>query len=231
MKILVAEDEYHIRKGLSSILQAEGYEVVEAANGEEALTLFEREAPHFVCLDIMMPRLNGYDVCKKIRERDRQVPIIFISAKSEEVDKVLGLELGADDYIVKPFGVREVVARIRTVTRRYLAAHQSADDPATAPFEMHDLLVFPLELRARRGELVIELSLRDLNILRHLHQHRGQAVDRDQLFNAAWGRHYLSSSRTLDQHISKLRKRIEPDPKEPSLIKTVHGFGYRFDPR
>jgi len=178
----------------------------------------------------MMPGLNGYDVCRQIRKRSPQVPVIFISAKSEEVDKVVGLELGADDYIVKPFGVREVVARIRAVTRRVLAAQTAASSQAMKPFRMGDLEIFPDELRARRGAQAIDLSLRDLRILWTLHENAGKVVTRHALFQTAWGVEHVPNSRTLDQHISQLRKRVELDPAHPTLIQTVHGAGYRFDP-
>jgi DNA-binding response OmpR family regulator len=131
MKILIAEDDTHIREGLVDVLEGEGYQVVAAADGEEALRLYRAEQPDLLCLDIMMPRMNGYDVCKEIRKEDATIPILFISAKSEEIDRVLGLELGADDFIGKPFGIREVIARIRAVTRRALARGETTPDPAT----------------------------------------------------------------------------------------------------
>jgi DNA-binding response OmpR family regulator len=222
----LAEDDAFIREGLAEILLGEGYRVVSAADGESALRLFESEKPDFVCLDIMMPNLSGYDVCKQIRAARPALPIIFISAKSEEIDKVLGLELGADDFIVKPFGVKEVVARIRAVTRRCRAAAGSA---SPAGFRMGDLEVFPHELRARRGGQTIDLSLRDVKILELFHQRRGQVLDRNTIFNHCWGEDYLPNSRTLDQQISQLRKRIEVSPRQPAIIRTVHGAGYRFE--
>jgi DNA-binding response OmpR family regulator len=228
MKVLVAEDDQNIRKGLVEILEAEGYQTVPACNGRQALDLFAREAPDFVCLDIMMPGSDGYEVCREIRRHDPRVPIIFISAKSEEIDKVLGLELGADDFITKPFGVKEVIARIRAVARRCLAAAPEPS-PAMEPFRMADLEIRPLELRARRDNTVIDLSLRDVKILALLHRRQGQAVDRFAFFQECWGYDHLPNSRTLDQHIAQLRKAVEINPREPSIIKTVHGVGYRFD--
>jgi len=227
MKVLVVEDDENIRRGLMDILETEGYETIGAANGIEGLACVEREAPDFVFLDIMMPEMNGYDVCRAIRRNDMALPIIFISAKSEEIDKVLGLELGADDFITKPFGVKEVVARVRAVSRRCLQKRSSSELPER--FEMDGLLVFPPELRARRGDTTIELSLRDVKILVLLYRNKGRVVDRDKLFDECWGMDYLPSSRTLDQHISKLRKRVERDPKDPAIIKTVHGVGYRYE--
>ncbi len=175
----------------------------------------------------MMPGTNGYDVCREIRRARSTVPIIFISAKSEEVDKVLGLELGADDFIIKPFGVREVIARLRAVARRYLAS-RTVDLPAES-FTMGDLEVSPSELRARRGEQVIDLGPRDLAILELLHSRRGSVVSRDTLFDVCWGLDHVPNSRTLDQHISQLRKRIEEHPRSPRIVRTVHGVGYRYD--
>ena len=227
MKVLIAEDDEHTRLGLAEILEAEGYQTLCAADGEHALRLCARERPDFVCLDIMMPGVDGYEVCKRLRQQDPALPIIFISAKSEEIDKVLGLELGADDFIVKPFGVREVVARIRAVTRRALAARRA--EPSDAPFTLGDLEVSPAELRARRAGRVIDLSLRDLRILQLFHANRGKALDRNTILNACWGIDYLPTSRALDQHISQLRKRIERDPASPAIIRTVHGVGYRYD--
>jgi two-component system alkaline phosphatase synthesis response regulator PhoP len=226
MKVLLAEDDRHIREGLRDILVGEGYDAVTASDGKEALRLFQAAAPHFVLLDIMMPGANGYDVCREIRARDPDVPIIFISAKSEEIDRVVGLELGGDDFIVKPFGVKEVVARIRAVTRRCLRARGPAAAP---PFTIGDLEVFPAELRARRGADSIELSLREVGILRLLRERQGRVVDRDTFFNELWGLDHTPNSRTLDQQISKLRRRVEVDPARPRLIRTVHGSGYRHD--
>lgn len=223
MKVLIAEDDDHIRAGLAEILESEGYTTVTVADGRTALEAWRRERPDFLCLDIMMPGMNGYEVCRAVRREAADVPIIFISAKSEEIDRVLGLELGADDYIMKPFGVREVVARIRAVTRRC-----RAQAPAVH-FTLDDLEVHPAELRARRGEQTIELSLRDVAILTLLHRERGRAIDRDRFFKECWGLEHVPNSRTLDQHISQLRKRIERDPQDPRIIRTVHGVGYRHD--
>lgn len=227
MKILIAEDDRNIREGLRDLLEKEGYSTVLAENGQVAWQYFQSEKPQFVILDIMMPQMDGYAVCCEIRRVDTDVPVIFLSAKSEEIDRVIGLELGADDYISKPFGIREVIARIRAITRRYLKA-QPAQQQAEQ-FALGDVQVFPQELRARRGEQVFDLSLREVKILQLLQQHQGQVVSREQLFNACWGYDYLPNSRTLDQHISRLRKQLETDPSEPQLIKTVHGVGYRYE--
>ncbi|HET9943252.1 MAG TPA: response regulator transcription factor [Terriglobia bacterium] len=227
MKVLIAEDDPHTRAGLSEILEAEGYQVLTAPDGTEALRIFTRESPDFICLDIMMPGMSGYDVCREIRRLDPNVPVIFISAKSEEIDTVIGLELGGDDFIVKPFGVKEVVARIRAVTRRRFAAKPGTSVPSS--FRLGDLDVFPSELRARRAGTTIELSLRDIKILTLLHENRGVVISRDTFFNKCWGLDHMPNSRTLDQHIAQLRKRIEVDAKNPAIVRTVHGVGYRYD--
>lgn len=225
MKILIAEDDLHTRDGLAEVMRREGYQVFTANCGQTALRLFELHQPDCVCLDIMMPEQSGYDVCKQIRRKSPDLPILFISAKSEELDRLVGFELGADDFISKPFSVREVIARIRAVTRR--AFGKQLTPPS--PFQMGDLQVLPAELRAKRDEVVIELSLRDVKILDILYRRAGQPVDRQTLFRHAWGEKYLPSSRTLDQHISQLRKRIEVDARNPQLIQTVHGVGYRYE--
>jgi len=227
MKVLIAEDDANTREGLAEILDGEGYEVLRAADGKQALMLFNRQHPDFVCLDVMMPEADGYDVCREIRRTNPTVPIIFISAKSEEIDKVIGLELGADDFIVKPFGVKEVVARIRAVTRRCMATRREAESPSA--FTIGDLDVVPAELRARRGDQVIDLSLRDVKILELFFKNKGNVLDRTTIFAECWGGDYFASSRTLDQHISQLRKRIEADARNPAIIRTVHGAGYRYE--
>ncbi|MBN1516878.1 response regulator transcription factor [Candidatus Sumerlaeota bacterium] len=227
MKALITEDDENILNGLKDIFESEGYDTITAMDGKTAMRLFDSQAPDFVCLDIMLPGMNGYDICREIRKRNSDVPVIFISAKSEEIDKVLGLELGADDYIMKPFGVREVVARVRAITRRCFASRKP--DDVQEPFDMGDLHVHPAELRATRGEQVIDLSLRDVKVLQVLHSHPGKVCDRHMIFSYVWGVEHIPNSRTLDQHISQLRKRIEHNPKDPQIIQTVHGVGYRYD--
>ena len=228
MKVLVAEDDPNTLKGLMSVLLDEGYKVVGVADGEAAVDAFRQEQPQMVCLDVMMPKQNGYDVCREIRRQDPQVPILFISAKSEEIDKVLGLELGADDFIVKPFGVKEVLARIRAITRRCFASGRSEASLPANEFAIADLRVLTGELRAFRGEQAIELGLRDIGILKLFAENQGRVLSRDQIFDRCWGANYFPQSRSLDQHISQLRKKIERDPKRPSIIETVHGAGYRY---
>lgn len=225
-KILIAEDDDNTRDGLREILTMEGYEVIPASDGLQAVDFFRVENPDFVCLDVMMPGLNGYEVCKQIRRQDEKVPILFLTAKAEEIDTVLGLELGADDYMTKPFGVKEIIARIRAILRRTATrgGGKSDDD-----FTMDDLRIVPTELRAYRDKTEIPLSPRDVKVLRLLHDRRGKVIDRNTLADEVWGVDYFPESRALDQHISQLRKRVEKDPAQPRIIRTVHGAGYRYE--
>jgi DNA-binding response OmpR family regulator len=229
MTILIAEDDLYTREGLTDILESEGFKVLAAKDGLSALEIFQSENPDLICLDIMMPLVNGYDVCKAIRKEDQEVPVIFLSAKSEEIDKVLGLELGADDYISKPFGVREVIARIHAVLRRSITTKEKKEDtPSEIQFDIADLKIYPSELKALRGNEEIELSPRDIRILKLFAGNQGKVLDRDKIYDAGWGISHMPNSRTLDQHISQLRKRIEKDPGNPEIIRTVHNVGYRY---
>jgi DNA-binding response OmpR family regulator len=227
MKILIAEDDVNTREGLVEILQAEGYDTVAAPDGKQALALFAEEKPDMVCLDVMMPELSGYDVCREIRRSDATVPVLFLTAKAEEIDAVLGLELGADDYIAKPFGVKELVARIRALARRSAARRNSGS--VEESFSMGDLTVLPSELRAQRDGKAVDLGPRDIKILAFLHANRGKVLSRDAIFNECWGIDYMPNSRSLDQHISQLRKKVEVDPRKPVIIETVHNAGYRYE--
>lgn len=243
MKLLIAEDDILIREALVDILSAEGFDCIAADDGISAWEMYQKHEPDMVLLDIMMPGLDGYAVCRQIRQRDPDTAVMFISAKSEEIDRVLGLELGADDYLMKPFGKHEVLARVRAIFRRCHRPNgpaQTSVQPSSRPnatpvtnpqptFVMQDLTVNTAQLRAARDGKEFDLSVRDCAILSLLYHDSGRVISRDELFNHCWGRNYLPSSRTLDQHISQLRKLIEIDPKRPEIIKTVHGVGYRFD--
>jgi two-component system, OmpR family, alkaline phosphatase synthesis response regulator PhoP len=226
MKLLLADDDPITLESLGACLQPEGFTTLLARDGREALELWEKHRPDLLCLDIMMPHLDGYEVCRRVRASDSQVPVLFLSAKSEEIDVVVGFQLGADDFIRKPFGRHELLARIRSVLRRA----QGRGKPARS-FAMHELLVYPHELRAERDGTSIDLTPRETAILSLLHELAGQAVDRDTLLNRCWGIDYFPDSRTLDQHVAKLRKRIEADPEKPSIVETVRGVGYRFRSR
>jgi two-component system, OmpR family, alkaline phosphatase synthesis response regulator PhoP len=222
MKILLADDDPIMLETLQVCVATEGFDIVTASDGEEAFAQWDRHRPDLLCLDIMMPKLDGYEVCRRVRAIDPQVPILFLSAKSEEIDIVVGLQLGADDFIRKPFGKHELIARIRAVLRR-----ANSISGKSRSFTMDDLTVWPAELRAERDGANIELSPRETAILALLHERAGQVVDRDTILNKCWGLDYFPESRTLDQHIAKLRKRIETNPDRP-LIETVRGIGYRF---
>lgn len=227
MKILIAEDDPVSLESIEACLLGEGFSTLLAKNGAEAIQLWEQEKPDLVCLDIMMPEKDGFEVCRHIRESDKSLPILFLSAKNEEIDVVVGLELGADDFIRKPFGKHELIARVRSVLRRSDKSSTSSD---ARSFRIRDqVTVYPARLCAIRessGE-EIELSPREISILSLLHQHVGEAVQRDQIFDHCWGIDYYPESRTLDQHMVRLRKRLELDPANPQIIETVRGVGYR----
>ncbi|HAL72400.1 MAG TPA: DNA-binding response regulator [Verrucomicrobiales bacterium] len=227
MKILIAEDDDHTREALREVLSMEGYDLVTASDGLQAVDFFRATRPDFVCLDVMMPGQNGYEVCKQIRKMDESVPILFLTAKAEEIDTVLGLELGADDYMIKPFGVKEIIARIRAILRR--TAARAGTKAPEQEFVMDDLKIVPAELRAYRDGAEIQLSPRDMKVLTLLYARRGKVVDRNTMADEVWGVDYFPESRALDQHISQLRKRVERDPANPQIIRTVHGAGYRFE--
>lgn len=222
MRILLAEDDPITREAVAELLEAEGHKVSAAKDGLEALDIWRRHRAELVLLDIMMPGASGYEVCRAIRADDRRVPVLFLSAKSEEVDVVLGLELGADDFVRKPFGKHELLARVRAVLRRNGEAKDD-DDFSFGPWR-----VFPKRLMVERESQTIDLTPRELKLLALLAKHRGEVITRDELLNACWGLEYFPESRTLDQHVLNLRKKIEADPSRPVLIETVRGAGYRF---
>lgn len=223
MKILIAEDDPLTLEALDACLSQEGFETVLARNGAEALARWQEEEFDLLCLDIMMPDLDGFELCRRIRKEDEEVPIVFLSAKNEEVDVVVGLELGADDFVRKPFGKHELLARIRSVLRRV-----ASKGPVTTSFLIKDeLTVFPKELRAERDGVEVSLAPREVAILSLLRERAGEAVSRDVLLDECWGTSYFPESRSLDQYIAQLRKKIERDPASPRIIETVRGVGYR----
>ena len=221
MKILLAEDDPVTLEALSACIESEGFTALQATNGHQAIELWRDKKPDLICLDIMMPEMSGYDVCRRIRKSDESIPILFLSAKNQEVDIVTGLEIGADDFIRKPFTRREVMARIRAILRRVCPEE-------TNSFKLKDLSVFPKTLIAKREEEVIDLSPREVKMLELLKKNQGSPVTRDAFLDSCWGTDYFPDSRTLDQHISVLRKKIELNPAHPSIIKTIRSIGYRF---
>jgi len=234
-RLLIAEDDPHTRAALEELASADGYEVVAVGDGLSAKRAIDARPFDLICLDVMMPMTNGFDLCKHIRSTDHHTPIIFITAKGEEIDKVVGFELGADDYISKPFGSHEVLARIKAVLRRCsrttVATDKTAPVEPTAhdAFQMGDLQVVPSKLRAYRNEDPIPLSAREMQILILLHQANGDVVSRRTLYQCCWDAVAVPNSRTVDQTVSQLRKRIEQDVKQPKIIRTVYGVGYRFE--
>ncbi|MFD0895828.1 response regulator transcription factor [Luteolibacter ambystomatis] len=223
MTILLAEDDPLTLEALATCLQAEGFETLSAADGRQALDLWTRHKPDLLCLDIMMPEVDGFEVCRRVRSNDTTVPILFLSAKNEEADIVVGLGLGADDFIRKPFTRAEVIARVRAALRR---AHPAS--PQERTFRMGDLTVHPKALFAERGGDSIDLTPREVSMLELLHRNEGDPVSRDAFLNACWGLDYFPDSRTLDQHILVLRKKIEVEPAHPAIIETVRSVGYRY---
>jgi len=225
MTILVAEDDPLTRRALAQILSDEGWTVVTAADGARAWELFDAGGIGLICLDIMMPGRSGYDLCRKIREKDRTVPLLFISAKAEELDKVLGLELGADDFIVKPFGAREVVARIRAVLRRF--ERGGTAPPPTSAWTFGPWSVDAQTMRALSGDHVVDLTSREIQLIDLFVRHRGRVLSRVRILQLLWGWEEAPRTRTLDQHIAVLRKKL--GDRNQTLIQTVQGVGYRFE--
>jgi DNA-binding response OmpR family regulator len=221
-KILVIEDDPFTRQGLCDLLDDQGYAVCAAPDGRTGIDAFRSEKPDLICLDIMMPDMNGHDVCREIRRESTDVPVIFISAKSEEIDKVVGLELGADDYISKPFGMREVLARVRAVLRRRAPRENSL-------LQLGELRVDAKRSVAIRGNAEFPLGPRELQLLQYFAAHRGRNLTRQMLVEQCLGEDFQYESRVLDQQIAQLRKKVEADPHNPTIIRTVYGIGYRVE--
>jgi len=223
-KILVVEDEEDLLRGLEVNLRQEGYEVVRATRGDTAVDLAIRENPHLLVLDLMLPGLSGLDVCRELRRRGFDAPIIMLTAKGGEIDRVVGLEIGADDYVTKPFSVRELLARIRVRLRRQpkrttekLARYRF--DEVEIDFEKH---------RASRQGKPVELTSKEYEVLHLLIRCRGDVVSRDRMLDEVWGYETYPTTRTVDNHILKLRQKLEPDPGKPQFILSVYGEGYKF---
>ncbi|MBB5075223.1 response regulator [Nonomuraea sp. NPDC050547] len=224
-RVLVVEDEESFSDALSYMLRKEGFEVSVAATGPEALDTFDRNGADLVLLDLMLPGLPGTEVCRSLRQRSK-VPVIMLTAKDSEIDKVVGLELGADDYVTKPFSSRELVARIRAVLRRQgdvveeLESAVLAVGPVRMDVDRHVVAV--------RGEQV-QLPLKEFELLEVLLRNAGRVLTRGQLIDRVWGADYVGDTKTLDVHVKRLRAKIEADPSNPRCILTVRGLGYKFD--
>jgi len=220
-KVLVVEDDAAISFGLEKNLKFEGYEVIVASEGETGLRRAIDERPDLIILDIMLPRINGFEICEILRKKKIDVPVIFLSAKSQEVDKIMGFDLGGDDYITKPFSVREILARVKTVLRRV-----QAEERETAAFgEVQvDFATRTVKLRGKS----VGLTSKEFELLRLLVRSNGKVLPRDSILNKVWGYDYYGTTRTIDNFINRLRQKIEDDVEAPRHILTVRGVGYRF---
>ena len=223
-KILIIEDEPDMARGLADNLQFEGYEVCVETNGEAGLQYALAHPVDLILLDLMLPKVPGYEVCKTLRAKGKSMPIIMLTAKGQEIDKVLGLELGADDYVTKPFSLRELLARIHAQLRR----HKPEANQATEQFRFGEIALDFKHYRASKAGEEIELTPKEFEILHFLISRRGATVKRAELLDKVWGLEDYPTTRTVDNHILKLRKKIERDPANPEFILTVHGIGYKF---
>lgn len=221
-KILIVEDEPAMRLGLKDNLEFEGYEVELAEDGEEGLSKIMNNNFDLIILDVMMPKLSGFDVCKKMRADGNETPIIVLSAKGEELDKVLGLEFGADDYVTKPFSLRELLARVKAILRRNNLHSQVTETIKIGKlsFDFNSFSVF-------ENQTPINMSYKEFEVIHHLWNNKNKTVSRDQLLTNIWGSDVFTTSRTIDNFILKLRNKIEKDPNKPQLIITIHGIGYK----
>jgi len=230
-KILIVEDDAAIVLGLESALQDEGYETQTAHTGPDGLRFAREKHPDLLILDLMLPGMSGLEICKRLRDEGIATPVIMLTSKAEENDKVLGLELGADDYVTKPFSLRELMARVRAHLRRDKVADSGNSDSPTKPEKFHfgNVVVdFKRHEVYKAGELQ-DLTNREFRLLEYFIQHPGELLTRDRLLDEIWGYDIYPTTRTVDNHILRLRKHIEPDPENPRYIKTVRGAGYLFE--
>lgn len=222
--ILVVEDDPAILRGLVDNLKYEGYRVLTATDGEAGYRLIREEKPDLIILDLMLPKLSGYELCRRARSEGVTTPILMLTARGEEGDRVLGLDLGADDYVTKPFSVRELLARIRAILRRTQPTIVLPDE-----LRFDDVVVDFRRYEARRGEETLEMTRKEFGVLRLLAAHRGEVITRDELLDEVWGFENYPSTRTVDNHVAMLRAKLEQNPSEPRRLLTVHGVGYRLD--
>ena len=223
-KILIIEDEEDLVKGLRLNLADEGYEVDWASDGVEGLRKALEELPDLIILDIMLPKMNGLDICRELRQKNISIPIIMLTAKGEEIDKVLGLEIGADDYMTKPFSIRELLARIKAHLRREKRERKTVPEV----YRFGDVEIDFTHFKVKRKDKDLDLTSLEIDILRYFITHREEVVTREALLDKVWGYEKYPTTRTIDNHILKLRKKIEADPSHPEYILSVYGEGYRF---
>ncbi len=224
-KILVVDDEQHIVELIQFNLENSGFDVTTSDNGEDAIRLAVEEVPDVIILDLMLPGIDGFEACKKIRnhEKTSKVPIIMLTAKGEETDKVLGLELGADDYLTKPFSVRELTARIKAVLRRF----EEIPKDVGKIIKFHDIIIDTEKHEVMKGSKIIDLTLKEFELLKILAENRGKVLSRNLLLDEVWGYDYFGETRTVDVHIRHLRKKIEDNDRHPVYIETIRGIGYK----
>jgi DNA-binding response OmpR family regulator len=221
--VLVVEDDLAIVKGLETNLRFEGFEVLTAADGDRGLELAVDKAPDLVLLDVMMPEMNGFELLRELRRREIEIPVIMLTAKGEEMDKVRGLELGADDYVTKPFALQELLARVHAVLRRKRRFDKQLERVTFGRVELD----FTSRTAAVAGRPV-EMTEREFDLLRFFLSREGEALDRQEILNRVWGYDYFGTDRTVDNFINRLRRKLEPDPDAPRHFLTVRGLGYRF---
>jgi len=222
-RILIVEDEPAMVQGLRDNFEYEGYEVISAADGVDGLNRAIADQPDLVVLDVMMPKMSGLDVCKQLKARKPSLPIIMLTARGQEIDKVVGLELGADDYVTKPFSIRELMARVKAVLRR-----ASPQAPTAEIYRFSDVEVNVRSNEVLRSGQPVELSSKEFALLAYFVAHPAETLSRDRLLDAVWGYENYPTTRTVDAHIVHLRQKLEPNPEEPRFILTVHGSGYKF---
>jgi two-component system, OmpR family, alkaline phosphatase synthesis response regulator PhoP len=225
--ILVVEDNKDLLNLLEINLKDQGYRVLTAENGISALDIYHTQSPSLILLDVMLPKLDGFEVCKRIRNENRAVPILMLTAKAEEVDKVLGLELGADDYMTKPFSIRELLARVKAIFRR-MDINEELNDKVDKRLEFDSLIVNTEKRKVTLNGETIELTSKEYDLLMLFFTNPGKAYSREELLNIVWGYSYDGYSHTVNSHINRLRSKIEDDPSAPHYIRTVWGVGYRF---
>jgi DNA-binding response OmpR family regulator len=225
--ILIVEDDRNLLDTLKYNFVKEGYRVVTASDGAEALDVARREKPRLIILDLMLPSMSGFEVCRILRN-EMAVPILMLTAKADETDKVVGLELGADDYVTKPFSVRELTARVRAMLRRSRMGQEQAPAEESV-IRVGELNIDLLRHRAARGESVLDLTPKEFDLLAYLARNKGMALSRDQILERVWGYDFAGETRTVDVHVRWLREKIEKDPGEPKLLQTVRGIGYKLE--
>ncbi len=225
-KILIVEDDPHILLGLEEVLRSDGFEVAVCNRGDQALASVAGQRPALIVLDVMLPGMSGYDICKALRSKRISIPILMLTAKGQEIDKVIGLDAGADDYVTKPFGVRELLARIHALLRRAEGGARPKETD-TEPFQIGSASIDPKSFQLKRGKTIEELTARELKLLQIFAAHPGEVLSRDRLLSEVWGYNYYGTTRTLDQVIVQLRKKLGDNGGEPTHLLTVHGVGYK----